>query len=84
MNKTLISLLAVVLVSSTAVRADIQLIQATKAGDTASISKLIRDKVNINQQAPDGTTAMHWAIHRDEPEIVTLLIEADANLNIAD
>ena len=35
------------------------------------------------RRAADGTTPLHWAVDRDAPEIVQLLIRAGANVNAA-
>ena len=56
------------------------LIDAVKQADTASVRALLQ-QVDVNAPEPDGTTALHWAAHGDDPEILDLLIQAGANVN---
>ena len=44
---------------------------------------LIEHRVNVNATAPDGTTALAWAVNRDDVESVELLIRAGASVNAA-
>ena len=56
------------------------LIDAVKQADTASVRALLQQQVDVNATEPDGTTALHWAAHRDNREMVELLIRADAHV----
>ena len=60
---------------------DRRLMEATKAGDAATIRALIEDRVDVNVSEPDGATALHWASHRDDLEMADLLIRAGARVN---
>jgi len=37
----------------------------------------------VNATQPDGTTPLHWAVDRDRPDIVQMLIRAGANVKAA-
>src|SRR5205085_1056489 len=49
--------------------------------DKASVLALLQQKVNVNIAEPDGTTALHWAVEREDPDLVDRLIKAGANVN---
>jgi ankyrin repeat protein len=57
------------------------LIDAVKTGDRAAALALIQQKVNVNAAEADGTTALHWAVQKDDVELVDRLIKAGANVN---
>jgi ankyrin repeat protein len=59
------------------------LILAVRDGDLAAARALVTDRAAVNTPEPDGTTALHWAVHRDEVALVDLLIGAGANLSAA-
>lgn len=40
-----------------------------------------QQKVNANQRDSDGTTALHWAVQRDDSNLVDQLIKAGADVN---
>ena len=55
------------------------LIEAVKSGDTEAVRALLRQSADVNASGVDGTTALHWAVHRDSLELVDLLLRAGAN-----
>ncbi len=59
------------------------LIDAVKHADHAALRALLAKKVDVNAAEADGTTALHWASHRDDLESVQLLIRGGANVNAA-
>lgn len=84
MKKYVMCLVVSFFASNTAIGADFRLIKAIKAQDARTVHHLIQEQVNVNEQLPDGATALQWAVHRDNPEFVELLIQAGAEVNIAD
>src|SRR5688572_33076094 len=48
-------------------------------GDTAVVRGLLKRGTDVNAAEADGTTALHWAVHRDDLNMVALLIGAGAN-----
>ena len=59
------------------------MIDAAKSGNKASLRALIQQKSDVNAADPDGSTALHWAAHRDDLESVDALLKAGANANAA-
>ena len=58
---------------------DPPLVEAARAGDAAAVRALLDAGADVNAPAPDGATALHWAVHRDSPETVELLLAAGAH-----
>ncbi len=88
--RTLASLVAVIaLVAGLAVadgveaaaRRDAPLLAAVKAADIETVRSLVDQGVDVNQTAPDGATALHWAVHRNDAGLVDLLLEAGADVS---
>jgi ankyrin repeat protein len=63
--------------------AQIAIVDAIKAGDVARVRALIDTRADVNTTQQDGTTPLHWAVDRDQPEIVQRLIRAGANVKTA-
>ena len=59
------------------------LADAAQAGDKAAVQKLIQAKADVNAAQVDGATALHWAIYRDDSELVDVLVRAGANVKAA-
>ena len=59
------------------------LVDAIKAGDTAGVRALLDTRADVNATQQDGTAPLHWAVDRDSPEIVQMLIRAGANVKAA-
>ncbi len=59
----------------------VTLLTAVKQQDAVAVSTLLRDGVVVDQREPDGATALHWAVYRDNLEIVDLLLGAGADVN---
>lgn len=57
------------------------LVDAVKSGDRTTALTLIQQKVNVNTPESDGTTALHWAVQKDDADLVDRLIKAGANVN---
>ena len=57
------------------------LIDAVQTGNSAAAIKLLDQKVNVNGTSVDGTTALHWAVHNSDVDMVDRLIRAGANVN---
>jgi ankyrin repeat protein len=70
------------LLAVSASAADLRLIEALKHGDLATVGALIK-QVDVNAREPDGATALLWAAQRDDVRAAALLIQAGANVNLA-
>jgi len=57
------------------------LVDAVKSGDRSAALALLQQKVNVNTPEADGTTALHWAVQKDDADLVDRLIKAGANVN---
>src|SRR5262245_26706557 len=57
------------------------LIDAVQTGNSAAAIKLLEQKINVNGTTLDGTTALHWAAHNADGDMVDRLIKAGANVN---
>src|SRR5919204_332675 len=65
------------------VRADRRLVEAVKAGDRAEALALLRQHAGVNTPEADGTTALHWAVRRDDLDLTDRLIRAGADVTAA-
>ena len=68
------------LVLAMALAAAAPLVEAAKANDRAAALALLEKRVDVNAPEPDGTTALHWAAHNGDLELVQRLIRAGANV----
>src|SRR6185503_6739894 len=59
------------------------LIDATKRQDVSAVRTLLARRVDVNGKAADGSTALHWAAQRNNPQLVDLLVRAGANAKAA-
>ena len=65
-------------------RRDAPLVEAVKAADVDAVRALVGDPaVDVDAAGPDGATALHWAVHRDDVRLVELLLEAGADVAAA-
>ena len=64
-----------------AARRDAPLLAAVKAADVDTVRSLVDQGVDVNQTAPDGATALHWAAHRNDAGLVDLLLAAGAGVS---
>jgi ankyrin repeat protein len=55
------------------------LLDAVKAGDRTAALALLARRADVNAPEPDGTTALHWAVHQHDRELVDRLLRAGAN-----
>ncbi len=70
------AVLVLALLSLGATGRDSPLVGAVKASDAATVRALLQQKVDGGSADIDGTTALHWAVHHDAPDIVDLLLAA--------
>ena len=63
--------------------AESSLVDAVKAGDREAIETLLHDRADVNEPEADGTTALHWAVYRDDAVLVDRLIEEGADATAA-
>lgn len=82
--KLLVAIMVVSLaVISIATAATTTLLDAAESGDRAAALRLLAEKgANPNALGPDGTTAIMWAAHHDQLDLVQALIKAGANVKL--
>ncbi len=59
---------------------DIRLVDAVKHSDKAAIKALLPQRLDLNAQDVDGSTALHWAARKDDLETAGALIKGGANV----
>ena len=57
------------------------IIDAVKENDLSSLRILLDSGENVNASDPDGSIALHWAVHNDSLEITQLLLSAGSQVN---
>lgn len=62
---------------------DVPIVEAAKSGDLAAVRRLLGSGADSNAAAVDGTRALHWAVHRDNAEMVDALLAAGADAKAA-
>src|SRR5262245_35493707 len=70
-------------VGTAAAQTDVRLVRAVKNQQSASARTLIRQRVDVNAPDVDGSTALQWAAHWNNLEIVKALLAAGAKPNAA-
>ena len=61
---------------------DAPLSRVVRIGDVAAVQAALAG-ADVNQADADGSTPLHWAVHRDDPALVDLLVNAGANVKAA-
>jgi len=77
------TMVLVALVGLSAAAREAPLVEAAKNVDRQAVRALLQQSVDVNAPAADGATALHWAVHRDDLELVALLLGAGANVQVA-
>jgi len=75
--------LAILLVSIVRAAGDSPVAKAAKAGDLATVRKLIASRSDVNAPGGDGSTALLWAVHSSNIDMVRALIAAGAKADVA-
>ncbi len=57
------------------------LVQAARNQDVDAVRELLAGGAAASDPQADGSTALHWAVHWEQPETVDLLITAGAEVN---
>src|SRR2546426_10660066 len=70
--------LLVVATTASAAGREAPLLEAVRSADHATLRALIQQRADVNAATPDGTTALHIAVERDDVEATELLLRAGA------
>src|SRR5262249_57937155 len=68
------------LATMTVLAADYRLADAAMKGDLGTVRSLLVQKSDVNAAQPDGMTALHWATHKNDLEMVRVLLRAGADV----
>jgi ankyrin repeat protein len=74
-------LCALTLVVSARAADDSPLADAAKHKNWSAVRTLVKEKAPIDGRLGDAATALHWAVYWDNAEVVSLLVQAGANVN---
>jgi ankyrin repeat protein len=80
----LISLLSMTTIAAAILgqtKSDPALVVAAREGDFETVRALLAKRVNVNEQARDGATALLWAVHQSDLKMVRALVAAGAKVN---
>ena len=83
-RRLLISLLSFVTIFAAVLwtaASDPALVVAARDGDFETVRALLAKRVNVNEPARDGSTAVLWAVHHSDLKMVRALVAAGANVN---
>ena len=61
----------------TANASDAPLVEAAKTGDLTGLERMLGD-TDVDQASVDGTTALHWAVYRNDAAMVDRLLDVGA------
>src|SRR3954447_23534374 len=64
------------------VAAEAPLADAAEHADPVAVRVLLAKQVDVNAAQADGMTALHWAAHQDDVELVKRLIAAGARAEV--
>ena len=76
--RTVFLIVAVAIAGQATAWAQIPLVEAARAGDSAAVIAMIEGGVDVRAAEADGTTALHWAVNHDDAGLVRRLVEAGA------
>jgi uncharacterized protein len=68
---------------SAAANVNLALPDAAMRGDKVAVLSLLKNKADVNVTQGDGSTALYWAVSRDDMPMARALIAAGANANAA-
>jgi uncharacterized protein len=73
-------LVLLLLVAANASAATSEIADAAQRGDRSTVRAALARKADVNVAQIDGSTALHWAVERDDLEMAELLIRAGARV----
>jgi len=62
---------------------DLRLVDAAERQEKTVVGVLVKQHVDVNTPQADGATALHWAAHWDDIDMLDILIRAGALVNAA-
>ena len=67
--------------STAAAGATSEVADAAMRGDREAVRAALARKADVNAAQVDGTTALHWAVERDDVELAELLLSVGARVS---
>jgi ankyrin repeat protein len=80
LNRSWLGILLGVVFSGAAYGAAAGAADAAQRKDKDALRSILKQRGDVNAAQPDGTTALHWAAHWNDAEVVDLLLRAGANV----
>ncbi len=74
--------LSVLMASGVWAASDPRVVEAAKSGDAGAVKTFLAAGADANSMAADGSTALHWAVHRDDASMVDALLGAGAKADL--
>src|SRR5215469_7834503 len=62
---------------------DLRLLDAAKQNDMQLASRALKEHADVNARYGDGSTALAWAVYKNNAAVADLLIRAGADVNAA-
>src|ERR1700761_7397109 len=59
------------------------LLEAAESGNSIGVRQALANHAEVNDPAPDGSTALEWAARNDDLETADMLLKAGANVKAA-
>jgi ankyrin repeat protein len=53
-----------------------------QSGDRRAALAMVAEGIDVNEAQPDGTTPLHWAVYRVDPELAAALLDKGARANV--
>ncbi len=69
---------------TTAAGPDLRLVDAAASQEKTAVRALLKERIDVNTRRADDSTALLWAAHWNDHEMVDLLLRAGADVNAAD
>lgn len=77
--KSFSGILVLAVCGTLAYAADSPVADAAQNRDIASVDRLLKQHASANSAQADGTTALHWAAHWNDADMVALLVKSGAD-----
>src|SRR5258708_1606147 len=73
---------AQILITGLTAASDTRISEAAMQGNRDAVRSLLQQKADVDGTQGDGTTALHWAVFRDDLDMAKMLLVAGANVKV--
>lgn len=77
--KTFLGIFVLAVCGTLTYAAESPVADAAQNRDIAAVDRLLKQHASVNTAQPDGTTALHWAAHWNDADMVALLLKSGAD-----